>query len=96
MQGIKHVGSEVVDAADDRDGDQIMSMSTSKTGKHGHAKMNIVGVDVLTSKKYEDMTPTSHTVMVPIVTKTEFQVIDIADGYVHVKLDMNEGYASMD
>ncbi|SPQ97359.1 Eukaryotic translation initiation factor 5A [Plasmodiophora brassicae] len=63
---------------------KIMSMSTSKTGKHGHAKMNIVGVDVLTSKKYEDMTPTSHTVMVPIVTKTEFQVIDIADGYVHI------------
>lgn len=59
-------------------------MSTSKTGKHGHAKMNIVGVDVLTNKKYEDMTPTSHNVSVPIVTKTEFQVIDIADGFVHI------------
>lgn len=61
-----------------------MSMSTSKTGKHGHAKMNIVGVDVLTNKKYEDMTPTSHNVWVPIVTKTEYQVIDVADGFVHI------------
>jgi hypothetical protein len=34
-------------------------MSTTKTGKHGHAKMKIIGIDVLTGKKYEEMTPKS-------------------------------------
>ena len=37
-------------------------MSTSKTGKHGHAKCNFTAVDIFTGKKYEDMTPSSHNV----------------------------------
>lgn len=35
-------------------------MSTSKTGKHGHAKCNFVCVDIFTGRKYEEMTPSSH------------------------------------
>ena len=30
---------------------QVMDVSTSKTGKHGHAKCAFVGVDIFTSKK---------------------------------------------
>lgn len=37
-------------------------MSTSKTGKHGHAKCNFVAIDIFTGKKYEEMTPSSHNV----------------------------------
>jgi translation elongation factor IF5A len=49
-------------------------MSTSKTGKHGHAKVNIVGLDIFTGKKYEDVFPSSHNVEVPFVDRVDYQV----------------------
>jgi len=38
---------------------KIAEITTSKTGKHGHAKAHIVALDIFTSKKYEDLCPTS-------------------------------------
>ena len=32
---------------------KIISTSTSKTGKHGHAKIHILCADIFTDKKYE-------------------------------------------
>lgn len=43
---------------------QVVDVSTSKTGKHGHAKCNFVGIDIFTNKKYEEMAPSSHNVEV--------------------------------
>nr|WCZ58472.1 translation initiation factor 5A [Andalucia godoyi] len=62
---------------------KVMEVSTSKTGKHGHAKANYVGIDIFTGRKYEDVAPTSHNVEVPIVKRIEFSLLDIgADGFV--------------
>jgi len=54
---------------------KVIEISTSKTGKHGHAKAHIVALDIFTDKKYEDLCPTSHNVEVPFVKRTEYQVL---------------------
>merc|ERR1719375_1136259 len=56
---------------------KLIEITTSKTGKHGHAKAAITGIDIFTDKKVEDMTPTSHNMEVPNVTRTEYQLIDL-------------------
>lgn len=70
---------------------KIVDYSTSKTGKHGHAKANIVAVDIFTGKKLEDISPTSHNMQSPIVTRKDYQVVDIDDeGFVTMMDDKNE------
>merc|ERR1711972_325373 len=54
---------------------KCVEVSTSKTGKHGHAKAHIVALDIFTNKKYEDLCPTSHNLEVPFVKRTEYQVL---------------------
>jgi len=64
---------------------KVLDVSTSKTGKHGHAKCHFVAQDIFTGKKMEDLVPASHTTNIPFVKKVEYQCVGVDD----------EGFLSM-
>ena len=58
---------------------KVADVSTSKTGKHGHAKCNFIAYNIFNNKKLEDMIPSTHGTTVPVVTRTEYTLVDIND-----------------
>ena len=60
---------------------KILSIDTSKNGKHGHAKAHITGEDIFTGKKVEECCPTSHNMESPVVTRQDYILIDIDGDY---------------
>ena len=54
---------------------KILEITTSKTGKHGHAKANITGRNLFTGNKAEDSVSTSHNVTCGVIRKYEYDVL---------------------
>merc|ERR1719181_783389 len=57
---------------------KVIDVSISKTGKHGHAKANITGLDVFTGRKYVEISPTSHNMVAPTMFRSEWQLTDVS------------------
>ena len=74
---------------------KVVDISTSKTGKHGHAKASITGIDIFTGKKYQDISPTSHNMMQPIINRKDYQLIEIAEDSFVTLMD-DEGHIRED
>lgn len=60
---------------------KIVEMSTSKTGKHGHAKVHMIALDIFTGRKLEEICPSTHNMDVPHVIRKEYQLMSIDDNY---------------
>jgi len=58
---------------------KVVEMSTSKTGKHGHAKVNFTGIDIFTGKKYKEIQGSTHPMLTFESTKTEYSVVGMDD-----------------
>ena len=70
---------------------KVVDFSTAKTGKHGAAKAMVTGIDIFTSNKYECTFSTGDNVDAPVVSKTEYSLINIDDeGYVTLMQDNGE------
>jgi len=63
---------------------KIISISTSKPGKHGSAKANIEAADIFTGAKKSINAPVSTKVQVPQIDKRKGQIISIQGSEVQI------------
>jgi len=59
---------------------KVTDVSTAKPGKHGSAKVILKGRDILSAKTHECTYHAGDMVDAPIVTRTEYTLLNIDDG----------------
>jgi translation initiation factor 5A len=59
---------------------KILSISTSKPGKHGEAKARIEAMGIFDGNKKSVVYPVKHKVQVPLIDKRQAQVVSIQGG----------------
>ena len=73
---------------------KVSDAQTSKSGKHGHAKIRIVAIGLLDNRKRELVLPSGNSVEVPIIEKKTAQVLSISGKTANV-MD-NESFETFD
>ena len=73
---------------------KITDLSTSRPGKHGHAKVNMMAVGILDGKKRNKVMPGHDRIDVPIIEKKTAQVLSISGNQANV-MD-SESYETFD
>lgn len=63
---------------------KIISISTSKPGKHGEAKARIEAVGIFDGSKRSVVYPVRHKVQVPVIDKRQAQIVTIAGSEVQL------------
>lgn len=58
---------------------KVVEMSTSKTGKHGHAKVNFTGIDIFTGKKYKEIQGSTHNMLTFESEKKDWAIMDLQE-----------------
>ena len=62
----------------------VKKMDVSKTGKHGHAKVRIEAVGIITGQKKVFVVPGHDRLEVPLVNKNKSQVLSVGENSVSV------------
>lgn len=70
---------------------RVVETSTSKTGKHGGAKVHFTGVDILTGKKVQEIAGSTQAMPTFELLKTEWFVHDSDEGEDRVSLINKHG-----
>ena len=63
---------------------KILSISTSKPGKHGSAKASIDAVSIFSGNKKTFIAPVSTKVQVPMIDKRKGQILSIRDNEIQL------------
>lgn len=68
---------------------KAVSSETSKTGKHGHAKVRIVAIGIIDNRRREIVMPAHDNVEVPLIEKKSAQVLSVTDGKANIMDEEN-------
>merc|ERR1711943_75327 len=63
---------------------KVKDVSVSKTGKHGHAKCKFPASCIFTGATCEELCPSTHSIAVPFVKKSDFQVMGLEGDYLQL------------